>query len=224
MSLSRLSLLLFASLCLITGCARPVLIVQATSDDLQLDVDAFVDKTDAFEIAYDFWSTGGVPFISLLNQTTDTLYLDLASSTFKQRKNSIAFQDFVYPSYGFEAGSNNSQALEFTRINNKEVLILAPQQWASFYGPTCHDNKSLQRGEPFTFNYAYLSAAEAEPISVAHRFTLAGIDRIKRKEISSFERQRASPDLYLVDNEDDLLQDQNTWLIFDILVAVLQVI
>jgi len=221
MSQFRFSILFLSSLFFLASCARPVLVIQAKSDDLKLDVDAFVDNSDELEIAYDFWSTGGVPFISLLNQTTDTLYLDLASSDFNQRSNSVEFEEFLYPSYGFERGSSSSQSLEFTRLNGKEVLILAPREWASFYGPPCHNNKSVQRKEPFTFTYAYVSSAEAEPIKVSHRFTLAGIDRIKRKEISSFERQLAGPDLYLVDNDNDL---QNTWLILDLLVAVLQVI
>ncbi|MFK8056421.1 MAG: hypothetical protein AB8F78_09910 [Saprospiraceae bacterium] len=207
------------SLCLLS-CARPVLVVQASTADLDLEFDAYVQVHNDMEIAYDFWSPNGVPFISFLNSTDDTLLLNLDESrvTFGQNRGSVSLEESINAQTEFGSFNEVYPDLVFIRKNKRMLLVLEPQKWTSIYGPSCHSLRNIKRDEPVTFRYIYRQAeAQSE---IKHSFNLSGLTRISRKEISSYERTEAGPDQYYID-KGNTSGINTTNLVLEIVLAIL---
>lgn len=219
---NNILLVTLTSSLLLMSCARPILVVQTSTSDLVLNIEEFVDQSSDLELTYDYWSPDGVPFISMLNLTEDTVFLDLKDSHFSQRLNQIRFDEILgfYDSYKYTTDYSD---LLFRQVDGKILLVLPPAQWASFYGPSCHDMKSIRNGDPFTFNYVYQSKLVEKRLT--HRFNLTEIGRLKRTEVDSYERQSAGPNLYYIDQDPHGFQDEagmvTTQVILDLLLSLI---
>ena len=211
----------FALLCFsLASCARPVLVVQTSTADLALELDAYVQVYPDMQIAYDFWSPDGVPFISFYNATKDTLLLDLNQSNLLQEGDarSQSLENAILAQTDYGSYTEVYPDLVFKRINRKLHLVLEPQVWASIYGPSCYSPRGIRRGEGLTFTYVYSGDEKSE--SISHDFDVAALTRISRKEISTYERTEAGPDQFFIDKHTDV--DMNTTnMIIDILVSIL---
>lgn len=217
----HLQLVLFCTSCaLFIGCAKPILVIQATTDDLQLDFDAYVGITNDLEIAYDFWSPDGVPFISFLNRTSDTILLDLNNSRLilGRESKSVSLEDAISMQTDYSSYTTPYPDLTFKRVDRKMMLVLLPQKWASLYGPSCHAMRNIRRGEPIRFNYVYARMGSSSEIK--HDFDLTAVTRISRKDVSAYERTEASPDKYFVDSEAGL-NPNTTNIIVEVLLTIL---
>ena len=201
------------------------MVVQTSTTDLQLEVDAYVHVHPDIEIAYDFWSPDGVPFISFLNATDSTILLDLNRSEveFREQRQSISLESTIEQQSEFDSYTDLYPDLEFKRLDRSLNLVLEPQKWTSIYGPTCHSSRGLNRGDEVTFTYVYTKQNMLKEIP--HRFELAALTRISRKDISMYERTEAGPDQYFIDQQQGNSVDLSTAsIIVEILVGILLVL
>jgi len=213
------AMLTLLGLCL-AGCARPIVVVQTSTADLELDIDAYVHTHPDMEIAYDFWSPDGVPFISFLNTTDSTILLDLNRSNveFRENRQSVSLERALEQQNDFDSYNDLYADVEFKRLDRSLHLVLEPQKWASIYGPTCHSKRGLNRGDQVTFTYVYSTQNVLKEIP--HRFELTALTRISREEISDYERNEAGPDQYFIDQQPNVNAD-TTSIFFEVLISVL---
>jgi len=211
-----------ACLCL-ASCARPVLVVQTSSADLNLEVDAYVQRHEDMTIAYDFWSPDGVPYISFYNVTDQPLLIDLNQSFLRNyaERNNQSIEDVIL--LQTDNGSYNEMYpdLTFKRIERRVHLVVEPRVWASIYGPSCYSPRGLRNGQGLKFSYAYANDASTETYeNISHTFDIAAIRRLKLNEVSTYERTEAGPEQFYIDQQSNVNWN-TTSIIIDILVSVL---
>jgi len=201
----------------------PVVVVQTYTSDLDLEIDAYVKTYPDLEIAYDFWSQGGVPFISFFNSTADTLLLDLTKSRLRLvgENYSESLEDAILFQSGNESLSDvyPEAVLKFT--NRRMQLVLIPKEWSSIYGPSCYSPRNIQRGGVMEFTYSYSKNETIEKIT--HSFNSTAITRLQRKDIDSYQRTDAGPDQYFVDNQNqpDEVDLNNISMVLELIAAIL---
>ncbi len=119
---SILHLLVYAALATLglSACSPRYSIHEVRATGFENVGDGYLRSDSLLTVAYDFWSPNGVPYVSLYNESTESLELDLQLST-------------VDGSWGRETLSRVLQdqgAVGF----RQNTLVLLPQQWTSFYG------------------------------------------------------------------------------------------
>ncbi len=206
------------SFCLLS--CTSVVVLQTSTTDLDLEVDAYVKTYPDLEIAYDFWSPDGVPFISFFNPTNDTLHLDLRKSQMRLIRDnySESLEDAILSQAGSASFSDVYPNEVFLFSNKRVQLVLIPQRWASIYGPSCYSPRNIQRGGEMEFSYVYSKDESAKEIR--HDFDSAPLTRLRRRDIDSYQRTSAGPDQYYIDKSVNM-NPNDAFIFLDIFTAIL---
>ncbi len=205
------------------SCA-PVVVMQTSTSDLELEVDAYVKQYPNLEIAYDFWSPDGVPFISFFNSTDDTILVDLTKSRVNlvNARISESFEDAILLQVGNRSFLDVYPDAEFRFSNRRLQLVLLPQAWTSIYGPGCYSPRNVQRGGGMEFNYVFSRNELVDEIT--HNFGSTPLTRLKQNEIDAYQRTEAGPDQYFINSQSEEVNLNTVNIILEVLTAILFVI
>lgn len=188
-------------LLLLASCSPRYSLHEVSASGFEVEGEAFVATEEGLTFAYDFWGAEGAPFVSIYNETADTILLELEGSTVRASGTRALTLGEVLAG---ESRSVVEISLNYPTLllcYRPPALVLAPGRWSEFYGvpqvSRAFYGGNGQRSE-CVYAYRLLDAAGA-PATVTHVFSDRVYARLRRH---AFEDERAGvprPNVYFLD-------------------------
>jgi len=183
------------------GCAPRFAVYEASSPRVEAAaVDQLIYADSTVSIAYEFWSPGGAPWVTMRNETNNSLLLDLNESEIVLGRERVRFatSGMLAPD-GLDFRDRFSQA-ELRRDGATTYAVLPKGEWVGFELPPmalgrCPGRKSMHCA---AIRYAF-SQGVSQRFSVNHTFEAIGTTRLKKKELDGYASREASDAEYFVD-------------------------
>ncbi len=191
--------LLVAVLGSATACSPRYSIHEVRATNFTPEPDAYVFEDSALVIAYDFWSFGGEPYVSFLNQTDDTLLLDLSASEVDAGfgRETLARLMGGGTAYALDIAYNYP---ELRLTPDGRAVMLFPRRWHSVYGMAQMPQRRYGgHHKPNRSVYTLEVYSRTERRTYTHVFVDELTERMSRKTFERFERTGAGGNAYYFD-------------------------
>ena len=218
----RVLLALVSAAALLTGvaCSPAYSIHEVAAPGFDLEGEALVHADAGVRFAYDFWGPEGAPFVSVLNETSDTIVLDLRGSRVTAVGAEMSLAEVLDGGLG-EARFIQDNYPRLDLVRRPLGVRLVPGQWAEFYGlPQVASRYYGGNGRRGESSYTYRLVTEAgAPATVTHVFRDRVRERLRRRSFRDLQASTPAPDWYYLDRN-----PQRRAIALEVFVAIGQMV